>query len=389
MDGPVWDVAVVGAGPAGAMAAHVAARAGASVVLLERASLPRYKTCGGGLIGTSQRLLAELGLAPEVSVRAATVTLGGRRAFTRRVDGATLLGMVVRDQLDAALAEAARAAGAELRQRSALRALRADGDLVRLDTTGGEVAARVVVGADGSASRVGGHVGVRCGQVDLGLEVELPVGAGTAGDWAGRILLDWGPLPGSYGWVFPKDGALTVGVIAGRGAGEATRSYLAEFVARLGLDGITPRVSSGHLTRCREPGSPLRKGRVLVVGDAAGLLEPFTREGISFALRSGRMAGEAAAKAAARAGEPEADGELAGYERAVGAELLPEMAAGTALLAAFSRHPLAFHAGLATPPGWAWFARFCRGQTTFARVVRHRWVSAGLAAMAATPGRAG
>ncbi len=82
-----------------------------------------------------------------------------------------------------------------------------------------------------------------------------------------------------------------VGVIAARGNGDATRDYLREFTARLGLASCKVLRDSGHLTRCRAAGSSLRKGRVLVAGDAAGLPDPWTREGISSALRpSARMA---------------------------------------------------------------------------------------------------
>jgi flavin-dependent dehydrogenase len=210
-------------------------------------------------------------------------------------------------------------------------------------------------------------VGVVFDQVDLGLEVELPIEAPLAAQWRHRARLDWGPLPGSYGWVFPKADVLTVGVIAARGQGERTRAYLSDLVASLGLAGLTPRQDSGHLTRCRADDSPLRRGRVLVAGDAAGLLEPWTREGISFALRSGALAGAAAA----------AD-DLDGYVAAVRSTLEPEMTAGRRLLRAYSRRPVAFHAGLATSPGWAWFARFCRGETNFADLLRHRSVKAAL-----------
>src|SRR5574341_1724306 len=146
--------------------------------------------------------------------------------------------MVYRDELDGALVAAAREAGVEVRPRTAVRRLADHGDRVVLDTAGGDVAARVVIGADGSASRVGNHVGVRCAQVDLGLELEVPLPDRRLAEWDGRMLLDWGPLPGSYGWVFPKGDILTVGVIAARGWGDPTRSYLDAFTTRLGLRGI-------------------------------------------------------------------------------------------------------------------------------------------------------
>jgi flavin-dependent dehydrogenase len=109
---------------------------------------------------------------------------------------------------------------------------------------------------------------------------------------------------------------------------------------------------------------------VLVAGDAAGLLEPWTREGISYALRSGTLAGRAAAS-----------GDLPGYATAIEQVLGPSMRAGRRLLAAYSRHPSIFHAVLASPPAYRWFARFCRGEAGFDEIVRYAPVRAALAAL--------
>ena len=356
MDG--WDVAVVGGGPAGLSAAYAAASAGARTLVLEKAEHPRYKTCGGGLIAPSVAALAgRLAVPAHDHIHRVTFTRDGRRAFTRAHRAAPLVTMVRREEFDDGLRRAAAGAGAEIRQRAPVRAIEQDLDGVRLRLADGSVAhARVVVGADGSAGISARHVGVTYDQVDLGLEVELPVAGAVADRWRHRVQLDWGPLPGSYAWVFPKNDRLTVGVIAARGHGEQTRAYLRRFVERLGLAGIEPEHDSGHLTRCRADDAPLRRGRVLVAGDAAGLLEPLMREGISFALRSGELAGAAAAA-----------GDLDGYAAAVHRTLVPTMRAGRRLLAGFVRRPEIFHAALATPPGWRAFARFCRGQTSLDR----------------------
>ncbi|HEV8219373.1 MAG TPA: geranylgeranyl reductase family protein [Streptosporangiaceae bacterium] len=364
-----WDVAVIGAGPAGLAAARTAAQAGARTVVLERAAHPRYKTCGGGLIGAS---LAALGDGVRVPVRdevsASTFTLRGEREKTR-VHHTPMLAMVLRDEFDDELRRAAAGAGAVLREHCLVRGLSQQPDLARVHLAAGkEVTARVVVGADGSSGVSARHVGVQYAQVDLGLELEIRVPPPVRDTWRGRILLDWGALPGSYAWVFPKDDRLTVGVIATRGHADYTRQYLRDFVARLGLAGFGTAQDSGHLTRCRADDSPVRKGRVLVAGDAAGLLEPCTREGISFALRSGRLAGQVAAQAAqsgeaGRTGPP--DQELDRYLALLGQELIPEMRAGRLLLSAFARHPGLFHAGLATPRGWRAFVEVCSGDASF------------------------
>ncbi|MFI7218654.1 geranylgeranyl reductase family protein [Micromonospora maritima] len=371
----IWDLVVVGGGPAGLSAAAEAARAGVRTLVVERATHPRYKTCGGGLIGTS---LAEVDGRIEVPahdrVDRVTFTRDGRRAFTRR-HPTSLVTMIRREEFDHRLRAAAVAAGAEVREGVAVRAVEQDPDGVRLRLADGEVVhARTVVGADGSSGVTARHVGVRFRQVDLGLELELPVSDAERERWRGRLLIDWGPVPGSYAWVFPKGDRLTVGVISARGEGERTRAYLRDFVERVGLTGVSPEHDSGHLTRCRADDSPLRHGRMLVAGDAAGLLEPWSREGISYALRSGRLAGEAVAA-----------GDLDAYARDVDRRLVPEMRAGHRLLEVFERRPDVFHAMLASPPGWRMFARFCQGRASFAEVLDRRPVRAALAVLDRLP----
>jgi geranylgeranyl reductase family protein len=354
-----WDVAVIGAGPAGLAAASAAAAAGARTIVLERAEHPRYKTCGGGLIGASRAAAGSLIAVPaRDETRSVTVTLRGGQEFTRS-EPEPFLAMVVREEFDAALLKRAADDGAVIRQRAQARGIDQAGGhaTVRL-ADGTDVTANVVIGADGSSGVAARHVGARFAQVDLGLEVEIAVPEQVRRRWAGRVLLDWGAIPASYGWVFPKGDRLTVGVIAARGQGDATKAYLREFTGRLGLAGYETVQDSGHLTRCRTDDSPLRKGRVIVAGDAAGLLDPWTREGISFALRSGALAGQFAAK-----------GDLDGYVTAINATLVPDMRAGRTVLNAFTRHTGTFHRGLNTPKGWRAFVKLCRSEITASEMV--------------------
>nr|WP_051811839.1 geranylgeranyl reductase family protein [Kitasatospora sp. MBT63] len=388
--GGVWDVVVVGAGPAGSSAAYAAAVQGRRVLLLDKAEHPRYKTCGGGIIGFSRDSLPpDFKLPLQDRIHAVTFALNGRYTRTRR-SKRMLFGLVNRDEFDLRLTQSAEQAGAVLVTGVTVTGVEQQdgegGGTVSVTTSDGRrVEARAVVGADGSASRIGRHVGVSFDQIDLGLEAEIPVPESVSRHWAGRIHLDWGPLPGSYGWVFPKtdSGTLTVGVISARGDGERTKEYLADYIRRLGLAGFTPSVESGHLTRCRAEDSPLSRGRVLVAGDAAGLLEPWTREGISYALRSGRLAGEWAVKVAEADGGADVRRQALNYAFAIKAGLGVEMRAGKVMLAAFERRPQVFHAAVClVAAAWRAFARATQGHTSFAEVMRDHRAARKLAAVA-------
>lgn len=372
----IWDVIVVGAGPAGSTAARVAAEAGARVLLIDRAAFPRYKTCGGGITGRSLRAMPN---AARATFEADITEFGLSREGGDRVmlhADEPFLAMVQRERFDQALVDAAAAAGVEFRDATAMRGLEEVPEGIRLrlggDGSDGVLLARVVVGADGSSGRTSGYVGVEFAGSDLGLEVEVEA---IDHEWASTALFDWGKDAGAYAWLFPKHDSLTIGVIQRTGVPDATRAYLELWLRQLGLAGATRLRESGHLTRWRSRTSPLRRGSVLVAGEAAGLLEPWTREGISFALRSGAMAGAAAASAAAaaRTGDLAArDLALVGYVAAVERELAPDLVAGAAMLTVLERFPVPLHRFLAhTRRGRRLFVALCRGGARLSALVQH------------------
>jgi geranylgeranyl reductase family protein len=373
----VWDVIVVGAGPAGSTAARVAAEAGARVLLIDRAMFPRYKTCGGGITGRSLRAMPDAARATfEADITEFGLSRHGGDRVMLHAEPA-FLGMVQRERFDQALVDVAAAAGVEFRDATAMRGIDEVTDedgrsSIRLRVDGGELVARVVVGADGSSGRTSGYVGVEFAASDLGLEVEVEA---IDHEWASTALFDWGADRGAYAWLFPKHDSLTIGVIQRTGLPDATRAYLELWLRQLGLAGATRLRESGHLTRWRSRTSPLRRGSVLVAGEAAGLLEPWTREGISFALRSGAMAGAAAASAAAasRVGDSTAgESALEGYVRAVERELAPDLVAGAAMLTILERFPGVLHRFLAhTARGRRLFLALCRGGPRVSALVHH------------------
>lgn len=378
-----WDVVVVGAGPAGSTAARSAAAEGASVLLLDKARFPRYKTCGGGLIAVSYSLLPPAARSTvETEVRGVAFSRSGRMVRLRRSDDA-LLHMVRRESFDQALVQAAVDAGAQFRDGVRVRGIEERDGRVILDVRPDTIEAKAVVGADGSAGRCGRYVGVRSERVDLGLEYELAMPRRQDGDPDGHPLwghgrkqargwqdvrIDWGPAAGSYAWVFPKGDRLAVGVIQPRGNPDQSKAYLARWLQQLGLERAEVLAYSGHLTQWRTDDSPLSEGCVLLAGDAAGLLEPCSREGISFALRSGQWAGVAAARASRAQPQNRAD-HLNGYCDKVRSVLGVEQRAGARLLRLLERYPALVHGLLGyTGRGWQIFQDVCTGQCGFSAV---------------------
>ena len=344
-----WDLAVVGAGPAGTAAALGALHAepGLRVALLDRADFPRDKACGDGVAPHVLDRLAEVGVTGLLDDRVPVARLRLDRdgqAVDRTMPRPSYV--VPRRLFDARLVEAARAAGAHL-LRHRVRDVEVgtdgrDGAVVLdrgLDDT---LDAEVVVGADGAHSVLGRRLGRRAGGTALALRGYAPVSAGREG--AQAIVFGTGPTT-AYAWSFDRgDGLANVGYgeVLDRGRGPSRARMLAQ------LEALLPGATDGggdwlahHLPlsgpRWRPP-----SGRVLLVGDAAGLVNPVTGEGIYYAVATGLAAGRAAAAALAR-GRPRAAGR--DYARAARAHLFPHLR-HTAAAAALSRRGPLLEAGL-------------------------------------------
>lgn len=295
----VHDVAVVGAGPAGACAARVLAEAGARVVLLEKHALPRYKTCGGGVVGRALRGLPSPiratveATAVERSCHTADLDLGddGARMRTRRQR--PLISMVMRDRFDAVLCAVAERAGAEVRPRCAVRALVIRDDRIELETMGGAVAARFVVAADGATSETARLAGWRPPRACApALEAEIRVRDADFARLADAARFDFGPVAAGYGWVFPKRAHLSIGVCTMR-SGVNLHVGLARYLETLGLNHLEHVEKHGFFIPLGSRAEGVVRGRMLLAGDAASLADPVTGEGISAAIESGTLAARA------------------------------------------------------------------------------------------------
>ena len=302
-----WDLAVVGAGPAGAAAAIGALGVDPSlrVALLDRATFPRDKACGDGIAPQVLDLLAEVGVGSVVAGLHGVTRLSLRRGDLEvERPMARSAWVVPRAEFDHRLVTAAQAAGADVLHER-VREVH-DGSLVRLDD---RHQSRVVVGADGAHSVVRRPAGLAAGPQAVALRGYAPTPPDRAG--AQAIVFDTARQP-AYAWSFDRgDGLSNVGygVLVGRRGGGLTKAQMLER-----LDALLPGASAGgtdwkghRLPLSAGPWRPSR-GRVLLVGDAAGLVNPMTGEGIYYAVATELAAGRAAA-AAIKDGVPESAGQ--------------------------------------------------------------------------------
>jgi len=290
------DVVVVGAGPAGSACARTLAAAGIDVVLLDAARHPRVKVCGGGLV---RRAARELPFDPPgLPLHAAEMHAAGRERAPLAVRvqrDQPLLWMAMRSDLDHRLAAAARAAGAELREECAATGVSLEDDRVVLATAAGPLAARFLVCADGALSRTAAAAGwTKPPELAPALEWEIAVDPERARPFADAGRFDFDCVPDGYGWVFPKaDGHLSVGILAVHRGAKDLAPRLRAYLDALGLGVRDELDRRGFVIPLRPRPGPPARGRVLLAGDAYGLADPLTAEGISPALISGRLAAEA------------------------------------------------------------------------------------------------
>jgi len=285
-----FDVAVVGAGPAGATAAIAARSAGASVVLLDRAGFPRDKTCGDGIAADAFEVLAGLGVTgvadgyPANDGLRLVGPLGAAVSRPLRRPAHTIPRLV----FDARLVTAARERGADIR-RHTVRRLRVDGDTVVIDDV---VQAGVVIGADGAGSVVRRALG-QAGNPPGHLAVAIRGYAPARG--AEQVIVTTSARWPAYAWSFPiGDGTANVGYGEVLRGAPLSRAYLIERLGHL-LPGAEPTGLRAHHLPLSTHRPPPGRGPILLAGDALSLINPFTGEGIFYAVLSGALAGHAAA----------------------------------------------------------------------------------------------
>jgi len=275
-----FDAIVVGAGPAGSTTAYRLASAGARVLLLDKARFPRDKPCGGGMTLRAVRQ-CPVDPSPVVEDRVDRLELRFRyRDAVVRHAREPVVWMTQRRRLDAFLLDAARERGVEVRE----------GTTVDV----GKIAADVIVGADGANGMTAKAVGLGAGIIHgVAYEGNVPYGKLDRERYAGRAVIEVADIPGGYGWVFPKADHANVGVGGWQSEGPKLKEHLRRVCEAHGLELENLEELRGHRLPLRRPGATIAAERALLVGDAAGLIDPVSGDGMYECFVSSRLATDA------------------------------------------------------------------------------------------------
>ncbi|WP_370571827.1 NAD(P)/FAD-dependent oxidoreductase [Methanomethylovorans sp.] len=303
-----YDVIVVGGGPGGAMAARTCAEKGLKVLLLEKEQLPRYKACGGAVSWKALQITGPIDeVRPQYTCYGATIHSPTMRQSSHKIKEPVSI-LVFRSSFDHFLLKQAQHKGAIINSGEKVISVNINDEQVQVVTAKGEYTAKIIIGADGVNSTVAKETGLRTKWEPEGygicIETEIELSPGDAR----KCVLDTELIEAyflksrGYGWVFPKGNIMSIGIgmwkpITVKPA-EAFDDFISFLSRERGID------LAAHLTKKfihRVPvGGMNRKTygeKVLLVGDAAGFVDPFLGEGIYYAVASGVAAGEVAAEA--------------------------------------------------------------------------------------------
>jgi geranylgeranyl reductase family protein len=319
----MFDLAVVGGGPAGATAARIAAKLGLSTVLFEAAEFPRLKPCGGAL---SEQAMSHLDFPVPSFLQEADV-FGARVHFQNNTVTARfpdrIATIVSRASFDSYLLEQARAAGTEVHEQHRVIRLDELSDHVVIHSPVGATAARYCIIASGATGDLPHTVRapLEKQEYSVAVELDLPAPNEVVHDHSnGLVDVYFGISRMGYGWVFPHEGRFNIGI-----AGIASRFRSPRLTLDSFVDSLPGPLCERKSVATNRVGFPIPAGgvrrkvahrRLLLAGDSAGLVDSFLGEGIAYAIRSGALAAQAVATARRPA---------ASYTAWCARELLPEL----------------------------------------------------------------
>ena len=363
-----FDVIVIGAGPGGATAAFELAKAGIKTLLIEKHKFPRHKTCGGGITHKVASVLPfDISSTIERTITSFVLTykMGPPQILHSRDP---LVYMVRRSEFDNFLTCSAVDGGAQFLDETKCEQILLNEKSVNVVTSRGNYSSDFLIGADGAMGITSRSAGLMTDRVLLpAIEHEVEVPSPVAEYWQHKMSLDVGTLRASYGWLFPKDDHFNVGVGGfghRRDFSRYLKTYDHEHLIRRVPDRVHVRKTFGYILPLRRKDAPIQQGRILLIGDSAGLVEALTGEGIYYAVRSGQIA----ARAIARNAHTE-------YQKDVDDELMPNLLLSRHYAALYRWMPgLCYLFALYSPRIWNTLCKTLRGEYRIHEVRRQMGV---------------
>ena len=363
------DVIIAGAGPAGSIAAYELASRGVTVILLEKSHFPRYKVCGAGLTHKIlQEIPFDVSALFETQIHTFVFSSGFKEMFARTsID--PMIYCTMRDRFDSFLLEKAVSAGAKVQFGENVVEVKQDETSASVITRSGIFKAKLVIGADGASSAVARSAGLRENMIPgLAWEAEVKTDIQAVQAFSKTVFLDWGAFPGGYGWVFPKGDHFSIGVGGPANLSKWMMPYYHHFLDYLdagsGIRVLDTMSLKSWPIPVRIKKSRFHQGRVMVAGDAGGLTDPLTGEGIYYAIRSGKLAAASCFEYL-----QSANPSLGSYSQAVNDELMKELTEANRIKYVFNTVPLKIHHFVRdSDRAWRAFGKVLRGERWYADV---------------------
>lgn len=357
------DVLIAGAGPAGSIAAYYLAQQGINITIIDKSVFPRYKSCGGGLTAKVFEILPfDVSEVIEKEIFKMSFSHRFEKVFYKESEQ-YLIKTVMRDTFDEFLLKKAIEVGAVFMPDTELYTFEQANGYIVSETKQGQIKSKILLGANGARSLIPRSLNINnSGTIKgFGIEYEIEVAEKDFLRFENTIHLDWGTIPSGYAWVFPKKNHLSVGVGTSDNFGFLLKDYYKEFVHKLDLDIKRTLSVKGHPIPSRSLESKIFSGSVILAGDAAGLSDPFTGEGIYYAIRSGELAAKAIIEKLNNK-----INSFVSYQKAIDDEIMTELTATIPLMHHFNAIPSVIHNYINNGEnGWRNFCRVVRGELSY------------------------